>query len=118
MNPKIRRLFIKISIITLTMVIVCSASALLAGQWITIVSASNYTLEKGQSVSGTLLLLSQNAALEEASSVGGSVIMLCCNLTVDGRADGDVFLLTGNLTVDIHADVTGDVNIISGNVSR
>lgn len=80
MNPKIT-LFL-MSLISLTTVVVCSATALLAGRGISIVGASNYTLEKGQRVSGTLLLLSQNATLEEASSVDSSVILFCCNLTV------------------------------------
>ena len=83
-----------------------------------IASDSNYTLDAGKSVSGTLFILSQNADLVEGSSVDGSVIMLCCNLTVDGKVNGDVFLLTGNLKIDRHADVNGDVSVLSGNMSE
>lgn len=79
---------------------------------------SNFTLYAGESVSGTLFILSQNADLVEGSSVDGSVIMLCCNLIVDGKVNGDVYLLTGNLKIDAHADVDGDVGIMTGNLSR
>jgi len=92
------------------------AAALLAQ--VRIVGSPNYTLAEGETVSGMLFLLSQNVDLEEGSSVGGSVIMLCCNLTVDGRVDGDVFLLTGNLWVKPHAEIAGDVSVTSGNLSK
>lgn len=48
----------------------------------------------------------------------GSVIMICCNLTVDGGVNGDIVLITGNLKLDAYADVSGDVRVMSGNVSR
>ena len=83
-----------------------------------IASESNYTLGEGQTTSGTLFILSQNADLLEGSSVDGSVIMLCCNLIVSGEVKGDVFLLTGNLKVENQADVNGDINVLSGNVSK
>ncbi|MBK7319430.1 polymer-forming cytoskeletal protein [Candidatus Villigracilis affinis] len=63
-------------------------------------------------------LFAQNADLLEGSSVDGSVIMLCCNLIVSGEVKGDVFLLTGNLKVENQADVNGDINVLSGNVSK
>ena len=83
-----------------------------------IASESNYTLDEGQTTSGTLFILSQNAELEEGSSVNGSVIMLCCNLIVSGEVKGDVFLLTGNLKVDNPADINGDISVLTGNVSK
>ena len=78
----------------------------------------NYTLGKGEVASGPLLIWEQNATLEEGSSVEGSVIMFCCNLTVDGSVDGSVYLISGNLRVDSHADVQGDVIVISGNLMK
>ena len=83
-----------------------------------IAGASNFTLHAGESVSGTLFILSQNADLVEGSSVDGSVIMLCCNLIVDGKVHGDVYWLTGNLKIDVHADVNGNVEIMTGNLSQ
>jgi hypothetical protein len=83
-----------------------------------IASDSNFTLGEGESVSGTLFILSQNAILEEGSTVDGSVIMLCCNLILGGEVTGDVFLLTGNINVNSPADITGDVSVLSGNVSK
>jgi hypothetical protein len=78
----------------------------------------NYTLGKGEVVSGPLLIWEQNATLEEGSSVGGSVIMFCCNLIVNGSVDGSVYLVSGNLRVDSHADITGDITVISGNLMK
>ena len=83
-----------------------------------IASESNFTLGEGQTTSGPLFIFSQNADLLEGSSVDGSVIMLCCNLIVSGEVKGDVFLLTGNLKVENQADVNGDINVLSGNVSK
>jgi hypothetical protein len=60
-----------------------------------------HLLGEGKNIPNTLLLLSQNATLVEGSSVDGSVIMYCCNMTVDGKVNGDVYLLTGNLTIDV-----------------
>jgi cytoskeletal protein CcmA (bactofilin family) len=78
----------------------------------------HYTLGKGEVVSGPLLIWEQNATLEEGSSVEGSVIMFCCNLIVDGSVDGSVYLISGNLRVNTPADITGDVSVLSGNVSK
>ncbi len=78
----------------------------------------NYTLGKGEVVSGPLLIWEQNAMLEEGSYVEGSVFMFCCNLIVDGKVDGAVYLAAGNLRVDAHADVTGDITVISGNLMK
>ncbi len=83
-----------------------------------VVSDSNFTLSNGESVDGSLFVLSQNAILAENSSVDGSVVMLCCNLTVEGEVNGDVFLLTGNVKVSRNANVQGDVSILTGNVSK
>jgi hypothetical protein len=78
----------------------------------------NRTLEKGGTVSGPLLIWEQNARLEEGSYVEGSVIMFCCNLIVDGKVDGSVYLVAGNLRIDSHADIKGDVTVISGNLMK
>jgi hypothetical protein len=78
----------------------------------------NFTLAKGETISGPLLIMGQNAELEEGSSVEGPVIMLCCNLFVDGNVDGSVFLMSGNLMVKSHADVGGSINVMSGNLSQ
>jgi hypothetical protein len=83
-----------------------------------IASDSNFTLTGGETVSGSLLILSQNAILAEGTSVDGSVVMLCCNLTVKGDVNGNVFLLTGNIDVQSSADVKGQVSILTGNVSK
>lgn len=79
---------------------------------------SNFTLHAGESVSGTVCILSQNADLVDGYSVNGSVIMLCCNLIVDGKVNGDVYLLTGNPKIDAHAVVDGDVGILTANFAQ
>jgi hypothetical protein len=78
----------------------------------------NFTLAKGETISGLLLIMGQNAELEEGSSVDGPIIMLCCNLIVDGRVDGAVFLVSGNLKVGPHANMNGGAKVMSGNLSK
>ena len=70
-----------------------------------IVGDRNYTLAEGSIISGTLFLLSNNALLEKGT-------------TVDGDIKGDIVLITGNLQLDRSADVSGEVHVMSGNVSR
>ena len=96
-------------LLAILLIVAISSSVRIAG-------GSNFTLAAGESVAGTLFILSQNADLVEGSSVDGSVLMLCCNLIVDGKVNGDVYLLTGNLRIDRHADVDGEVEILSGNL--
>ncbi len=79
---------------------------------------SNFTLAGGETVSGPLILFSNNATLEKDSHVEGPVIMLCCNLIVDGAVTGDIFLVSGNIRIDSNASVDGAVSVVSGNVSR
>lgn len=118
-RPKQRsQLFAILSLGALMMCVTTVFIIFFAVRRVHLVGTSNYTLEEGTSVPGTLLLLSQNATLEQNSSVGGSVIMLCCNLTMDGKVNGNVFLLTGNLWLDTHAEVDGDVNVVNGNLRR
>ena len=81
-------------------------------------SESNFTLGAGDTVPGTLWVLSQNATLAKGSSVDGSVVMLCCNLIVEGAVTGNVLLLTGNVMIGSHAEVGGEVSILSGNLSQ
>ncbi len=79
---------------------------------------SNFTLAGGETVSGPLILFSNNATLEKDSRVDGPVFMVCCNLIVDGKVSGDILLISGNLRIDEHARVDGNINAVSGNVAR
>ena len=103
-----QNIFLRILLATL-LIFVASGCGHVAGD-------SNFTL--GEEVAGNLFIFSQNATLAERSSVDGSVIMLCCNLTVEGKVNGDVFLLTGNVMVNPQATVNGNVSVLSGNVSK
>jgi hypothetical protein len=85
---------------------------------IRIADGHNFTLEKGETIPGPLLITAQNAELKEGSFVKGPVFMLCCNLMVDGRVDGSVFLMSGNLMVQPHAEVNGGIKVMSGNLSQ
>lgn len=105
-----RKSFLKI-VLTVVLAMLLSGCAQIA-------SDSNFTLSDGETVSGPLIILSQNAILAEDSYVDGSVVMLCCNLTIIGDVTGNVFLLTGNLDVKSSADVKGKVSILTGNVSK
>jgi cytoskeletal protein CcmA (bactofilin family) len=82
------------------------------------VGDSNFIVENGETVPGSLWALSSNIELEEGSTVEGSVLLLCCNIMVDGRVDGDILLLTGNIQLGRNADVNGRVNVLTGNISQ
>jgi len=98
-------------IFLLLLVIATSGCAQISG-------APNFTLAGGETVSGPLVLFSNNAILEKDSQVAGPVFMLCCNLIVDGEVGGDILLVSGNIRLDSNASVDGDVHVISGNVAR
>lgn len=83
-----------------------------------VVNERNYTLGTGETISGPLLIMSQNAELQKGSLVKGPVFMLCCNLIVNGKVNGNVFLMSGNLRVDPFAEVEGNVSTMSGNLSK
>jgi hypothetical protein len=72
-----------------------------------LVNGSNFTLEKGETLAGSLLGLSANVWIEEESSGEGSVVLLCCNIMVEEHVQGDVLLLTGNIQITPRADVDG-----------
>lgn len=83
-----------------------------------VTSGSNFLLDKEQTISGPLVVFSNNATFEQGSSVDGSIFMLCCNLIVDGEVTGNIFLLSGNVRIGGYADANGDVTVISGNIFR
>lgn len=102
--------FLKITLLLL-LVFVTSGCGRVSGE-------SNFTLAGGETISGPLILFSNNATLEKGSRVEGPVIMLCCNLIVDGEVTGDILLLSGNIRIDAHASLDGGVSVISGNLAR
>lgn len=83
-----------------------------------IVGDSNFIVEEGETVPGSLWALSSNIQLEEGSTVEGSVLLLCCNIMVEGRVEGNILLLTGNIQLGQNAEVNGRVNVLTGNISR
>ncbi|MBK9602818.1 MAG: hypothetical protein IPO36_13390 [Anaerolineales bacterium] len=66
-----------------------------------IANERNFTLAKGETIPGLLLIMGQNAELEEGSFVKGPLIMLCCNLIVNGRSERRCFFDIGNLKVKV-----------------
>jgi hypothetical protein len=98
-------------ILLLLLVVAVSGCAQVSGE-------SNFTLRGGETVSGPLLLFSNNAILEQLSRVDGPVLMLCCNMIVDRNVRGKTLLVSGNIRIDEHASVDGEIHVISGNVAR
>ncbi len=76
--------------------------------------SSDYELQTGQTVSGSLYIASGNVTLDQGSRVQGSVYMLCCNLIVRGEVDGNIDMLTGNIQVDPQATIRGTVTDFAG----
>ncbi len=80
-----------------------------------VVTDNNWSLAKGETRTGTLVLSSTNAVIDSNSHVIGSVVMLCCNLIVNGEIDGNLLVVSGNVQLGSHARVNGNVSFITGN---
>jgi len=104
---------------TSTLILLILFAVLVAG-CSTVSTHGQYTLERGETLRGNLVLTSGHATLEEDSRVTGSVLMTSGSLDVkaDAKIDGNVFLTSGNVYLGPRAVVRGDVILTSGNVRR
>jgi predicted small secreted protein len=94
--------------------------AMLVSGCSTVSTHGQYTLHRGETLRGNLVLTSGQATLEEDSRVTGSVFMTSGSLDVkaDAEIEGNVFLTSGNVYLGPRAVVRGDVTVTSGNVRR
>lgn len=83
-----------------------------------VVFGSDYTLERGETLEGDLLVLGGNVKLEKGSTVEGSVFVIGGNVSVEGKVDGDLGALGGNVQLMRTAEVFGDVSTLGGNIDR
>lgn len=104
---------------TSTLILLMLFAVLISG-CSTVSTHGQYTLERGETLRGNLLLTSGHATLEENSRVTGSVLMTSGSLDVkaDAEINGNVFLTSGNVYLGPRAVVRGDVILTSGNVRR
>jgi len=96
-----------------------------------VIPNGDYTVESGQTVESTLLVMSGDVTVEEGGVVEGDVLAFSGDVTVDGSVDGDVVALSGKVKVDgvakgdvvafsqdieVAGTVTGEVLAFSGDV--
>jgi hypothetical protein len=74
----------------------------------------NYTLESGETLNGSLVIIGGNANIKKDASVTKDVVLIGGNLTIDGDTGGTIVIIGGNLTI---SGKTGrDVVVIGGQV--
>jgi cytoskeletal protein CcmA (bactofilin family) len=102
---------------TPVLVLLLSLVVLLAG-CTTMSTSGGYTLERGKTLRGNLMVTSGSATLEEDSRVSGSVFVTSGTLNVGAHAEieGDVIATSGNVRLGPRAVVRGDVITASGRV--
>ena len=101
-------------------ILILALFTLLASGCVTVSTSGDYTLERGKTLQGDLVITSGRARLEENSRVTGSVFMTSGSLDIKAGAEveGDVFVTSGNVNLGPGAVVRGDVVSTSGRVTR
>ncbi len=104
---------------TLTLVLLVLFAALASG-CATVSTSGDYTLERGETLSGSLLVTAGRATLEENSRVVGSVIVTSGTLDVEANAEieGDALVTSGDIRLAHGAVVRGDAIVTSGQVIK
>jgi hypothetical protein len=95
-------------------------SAALVTGCATFATTGHYTVERGETLRGDLVVTSGHVTLEEGSRVTGSVLVTSGHLTLDADAeiDGDVLSTSGDVILGPRAEVGGDIVATSGRVRR
>lgn len=103
----------------LMFVILVLLAVLLAG-CTTVSTSGSYTLERGETLGGNLLVTAGDATLEENSRVNGAVIVTSGRLDVEANAEieGDALVTAGDVNLAHGAVVRGDVIVTAGRVSQ
>ena len=83
-----------------------------------LVLGGTYTLESGDTLSGSLFILGGTATLENDSIVQDDVLVLGGSLTANGLIKGDVHTVGGLVTLGASAVVEGDVVTLSGHMNK
>lgn len=82
-----------------------------------IIFGQDYTLESGQTITGSLVVFGGNVTVEIGSTIQRDLVVFGGNVDMDGHLDGDVFILGGNIELGPNALVEGDVVSPGGNIS-
>jgi len=83
-----------------------------------IVPGGNFTLESGETLEGSLLVLGGNALLKVDSTVTGDVIVLGGNVQAAGLVEGTVLSMGGQVRLESSAVVEGDAVMIGSQIDR
>jgi hypothetical protein len=83
-----------------------------------VVVGGTYTLPKGQTLSGDLVVIGASATTEVESEVQGNVALIGGFLNADGTIDGDVFGMGGIITLGPTAVVHGNLVTLGAVVNK
>lgn len=83
-----------------------------------LIFGSNFTLEKGDTFNGDLVVIGGNVILEEATSLNGNLVVIGGTIKSDGETKGDIVVVGGQISLEKAALVTGDVVTIGSQLTR
>jgi hypothetical protein len=79
---------------------------------------SNFTLDSGERLEGSLVVIGGNALLEPGSEITQDVVIVGGSLNASGRINRDVVAVGAQVLLNDAAVVGGDINIIGSNLNR
>jgi cytoskeletal protein CcmA (bactofilin family) len=103
---------------TLPLILLVLFILLVSGCTTTVSTSGDYTLKRGQTLRGNLVITSGDATLEEDSRVTGHVLMTSGDLIANGEIDGDILLSSGKVILGPSAVVHGDIRGTSGDIRQ
>jgi cytoskeletal protein CcmA (bactofilin family) len=83
-----------------------------------VIFGQSFTLQKGETLKGDLLVFGGTATLEEGAIVNGDVVLFGGTLDVKGEVRGDVVVTGGSVTVASTAHVYGDLTTVGASLAR
>lgn len=83
-----------------------------------VVAGGNYTLARGETQDGAVLVFGGNADIQQGATVNGDVLLFGSNLKLDGTVNGTVINFGGNASLGAATVISGDLVSFGGNLNR
>jgi cytoskeletal protein CcmA (bactofilin family) len=112
---KITSLFLLAMLVFVPMQPVAAKGPSFDGQ---VILGQSYTLKKGDTLSGDLLVFGGTATLEEGGTVNGNVVLFGGRLVVNGEVSGDVAVTGGTVTIGASAHLHGNLTTVGASLER
>ena len=83
-----------------------------------VIFGQSYTLKKGETLNGDLLVFGGSATIEEGATVNGNVVLFGGNLDVNGEVSGEVAVTGGSVTIGTSAHLRGNLTTVGASLER